>query len=85
MKELKLTQQEKEAVIDEIAERLKDVVYMRARDRAEEILELLLEDEMKEYLKPTTPIEINYKIQFLWADILQIIGRLRRTSDADES
>ena len=83
MEKLKLTPEEKEAIITEITERLKDVVYMRARERAEEILGLLLKynEESENSLKPTTPIEIDFKVQFLWGDILQIVGRLRREKE----
>ena len=74
MVRLKLTPEEKEAIITELAERMKDIIYMNAREKAEEALN----DILKADLHPNDTIEIDYKFQFIFNDILQILGRTRR-------
>lgn len=74
MVKLKLTPEEKEAIITELAERMKDIIYMNAREKAEEALN----DILKTDLHPNDTIEIDYKFQFIFNDILQILGRTRR-------
>jgi len=83
MEKLKLTPEEKEAIITEIAERLKDVVYMKARQRAEEVLNYLLAccEASDEPINPNDPIEIIFRVEFLWNDILQVLGRLGRKKE----
>jgi len=76
MVKLKLTPEEKEAIITELAERMKDIIYMNAREKAEEALDQILKDD----LHPNDTIDITYNIRFVFNDILQILGRIRRTS-----
>lgn len=75
MVKLKLTPEEKNAIITELAERMKDIIYMNAREKAEEALDQILEDS----LSPNDIIDIDYNIRFVFNDILQILGRIRRT------
>jgi len=71
---LNLTKSEREAIIKELAERMKDIIYINAEKRAEETLNEILSMN----LKPNDPITIDYNIQFIFNDILQILGRIRR-------
>ena len=80
MVKLKLTKKEKNAVVKELAERMKDVVYMNAEEKAESAVNELLELD----LSPDSSININYKITFLLNDILQILGRIKRQKRGDE-
>jgi len=81
MVKLKLTPEEKNAVIKELAERMKDTIYMRAEDKAKEVIENLL----KVSFEPEDPIIINYQIEMVGTDILQILGRIRRKKPQEES
>ena len=72
---LELTEEEKNAVIKELAERMKDAVYMNAEKKAEKAINKIL--KLKE-LSPDEPIEIKYKFTFIINDVLQILGRVRR-------
>ena len=80
MVKLKLTPEEKNAIITELAERMKDIVYMNAREKAEEALNDILED----IPSPNDIIEIDYNIRFVFNDILQILGRIRRKKQEEE-
>ena len=73
---LNLTPEEKQIIIKELAERIKDLVYANAQQRTEEAINLLLKCD----LKPDEPIQINFTYQFLITDLIQIVGRHRRTS-----
>jgi len=74
---LKLTKKEKEFLIEELSEKMKDVVYMNSRRRAKELVDKL--QEMN--LEPESKLEITYKIVFVFNDILQIVARVRRCKD----
>jgi len=74
MVKLKLTPEERNAIITELAERMKDIIYMNAREKAEEALD----DILKADPHPNDTVEINYKFQFIFNDILQMLGRIRR-------
>jgi len=76
---LVLTEDEKKALIKELAERMKDIVYMNAESRAQATINSLLEVE----LEPSDPIKINYKFNFVFNDILQILGRIRRKKEEE--
>ena len=80
MVKLKLTPEEKNAIITELAERMKDIIYMNAREKAEEALDQILEDS----LSPNDIIDIDYNIRFVFNDILQILGRIRRTKTGEK-
>jgi len=77
MVKLKLTPEEKNILITELAERMKDLVYMRAKDKAKEVTEKLLKTD----LNPEDEIIINYRMEMVGTDILQIIGRIRRQEE----
>jgi len=74
---LKITEEERNILIEELAERLKDVVYMNARRRVEEFIDRLLDED----LEPNQEIIIHYKFALTFNDILQILGRVRRQKE----
>ena len=78
---LQLTEEEKEALIEELAERMKDIVYMNARQRAEEAINQLLNMNVD----PSESVWIYYKFQFSINEIMGIIGRLRRHKKTKQS
>jgi len=77
MSEFRLTHEEKEAVISELAERMKDLVYMNARRQAEKVLNKILTTSPK----PDQVFEVEYKFRFVFNDIIQILGRFRRSRE----
>jgi len=81
MVKLKLTSEEKNILITELAERMKDLVYMRAKDKAKEVTEKLLKTDFN----PEDKIIINYQVEMVGTDILQILGRIRRKKPQEES
>lgn len=66
-----------EIVIKEMAERLKDVVYVRSEDKIREAFE----DIANENVEAGDSITIDYSITFIVTDVLQIIGREKRRED----
>jgi len=71
---LQLTKEEKELVINELAERMKDMVYMNAKVKAREVVEQAL--RMK--LNSDEKVVVTYEFEFVFNDIIQIVGRRRR-------
>ncbi|RLF03884.1 MAG: hypothetical protein DRJ60_07910 [Thermoprotei archaeon] len=72
---LKVTEEEKEILINEIAERMKDVIYMDAKEEARKVLEYILE---KDFQSSSDSITINFEFKFVYSDLVQILGRYRR-------
>ena len=73
--EKELTDVEKEAVIYELAERIKDLVFVNAENRVRKIMDDMV---FKEDSTPETEFEVTFRYRFSVADILQIVGRVRR-------
>jgi len=71
-----MTEEERILVIKEIAERMKDVVYMNAEVKAVETLEKLPKDLIS--YSSEDKISMTYTINFCVGDLQQIIGRERR-------
>ena len=71
-----MTEEERILVIKEIAERMKDLVYINAEMKAAEMLDNLPKDIL-EYLSDD-PIKITYTINFCVGNLQEIIGRERR-------
>ena len=76
---MQISDEEYEAIIHELAERVRDVVFMNAernlrnalpKDRVEQLL------DMPGY----QPIDIEHHIEFTVDDLRQILGRCRRSS-----
>jgi len=76
---LNLTEEEKNIIITELAERMKDIVYINAKEEAKKALNNILTG----YVTPTMEIEITYKIKFILNDILQMLGRIRRQKEGE--
>lgn len=77
MVELQLTDEERKAIVAELAERMRDLVYMNAEKKAEEALDRIL----KQAPTPDTVISVTYEVRFVFGDVLQILGRLRRREE----
>ena len=73
---MKITPEEKRLLVKELAERMKDIIYMNAEQYAEE----LVDDILKKEPKPNDCLEVRYIFRFVYNDLRQIIGRIRRTA-----
>ncbi len=69
-----LTPKEEEALIEEMAERMIDVVCANALRRTRQILQ----DLQGEFLIPEDVVTIKYDVNFVANDLYQIIARERR-------
>ena len=69
---VKLTEEERRAVIKELAERFKDIVYMNAEERARKVVDTIDGSD----IDPNAEIIIEFTLSF--NEVLQILGRLRR-------
>ena len=80
---MRISDEEYEAIIKEMSERIKDFVFMNAERKVRQTLtkerveELLSDDDLKD-------ISIYYGIIFKVGDLLQIIGRFRRKKKNSE-
>jgi len=74
MKPLNITPEEKEEIVKEIAERMKDIVYANAYRKVADALN----DIDLNSLETMREIEVNYKLVFTTDDVAQILGRIRR-------
>jgi len=72
--ELALTEQEFKEVVKEIVERVKDIVYMNLENKTKQSLQ----DILKGKINPDESIRITWEVEFIFNDIVQIVGRLRR-------
>ena len=72
-----LSEQEFNAVVKEMTERIKDIVYMNLEQRVREILQEILKKN------PHTDdiISFTWEIRFVFNDVVQIVGRIRRCQD----
>lgn len=74
----KLTDEEFEALVPIIAERMKNVVFMNAKQRAREAIEAIkLEWESAE---SEDSFRIEYKMKLKINDLLEIVGGIRRNA-----
>ena len=70
----------KDVVISELAERMRDIIYMTAEEKAREIVKSL-EGVL---MNGEDTIDVEYEFSFVVNDIFQIVGRAEReSSDAD--
>jgi len=72
---LRVTEEEKEILINEIAERMKDIIYMEGKDTAREVLEHILQ---RDFESSSDTITISFEFRFSYGDLVQILGRHRR-------
>ena len=75
---MNVTEEEFEEVASELSRRIKDMIYVNLKDR--------LRNELKEIFKIKTietdePLKFTWTLQFVFGDIEQIIGRLRREKE----
>lgn len=68
------TPEEYNAVVKALAEKMKNVIYMSAERRAFEVL-----DSMKDIaFSVNDALVVKYNFDFLWNDVIEILGGLRR-------
>ena len=72
-----LTEEELDETAKEIAERVKDLVYMNLEHRVRDALEKTFASCVD--LDPNDKLTLTWKLTFTVNDIIQIAGRLRRT------
>lgn len=77
----KLIEGYEEIIIDELSERLKDVVFMQAKNRMKESLMKMGDNEVA----PEDEVTTTYNMHFVVTDILQIIGREKRRKNNGKS
>lgn len=78
MVRLRLSEDEKRYVIAEIAERIRDLIFMNAYNKTEEAINKLLENVKDEDVKPEYEFCISFNYSFIVNDLVQIVGRYRR-------
>ena len=71
-----LTEHEKNVIITELAERCKDVVYINAEKITRDCLETM--SGLHDLRKTDTPFAFTFRVEMLFGDILQVLGRERR-------
>ena len=76
---MNVTEEEFEEVVNELSRRIKDMIYVNLKDR--------LRNELKKIFKIKTietdePLKLTWTLRFVFGDIEQIIGRLRREKEA---
>ena len=78
MKRFEVTEEEFEEVVNELSRRIKDMVYINLKDR----LRNKLKEIFKMKIKTDEPLKLTWTLRFVFGDIEQIIGRLRREKEA---
>jgi hypothetical protein len=78
MVRLILTEGEKEYLIKELAERIKDLIFMNATDNAKKTIDILLEDIEGKDVDPNQEFCVEFRYRFTIGDIVQIVGEYRR-------
>jgi len=73
---LRFTSKEKELLVKELTERLKDVVYMTAEEHVRGLISYLDKEDVEWRGNDRVTIEFNVEMSIY--DLLQIIGRKRR-------
>ena len=73
---MKITAKEREILIKELAERVRDMIYINAEKRVARMIDSIIGDI--DEVVTDDPIEVTYTINMVSGDIIQIIGRERR-------
>lgn len=73
-----LPEEDQEKAIEELAERMKDIVYMNAEKNARKALTEEVDPKLNK-----NPIEITYEIEITGSDIKQVVGRKKRREAGD--
>ena len=71
-----LSKTEQETLIQEITNRMKDIVYSNAQNNAKKFVEQIKEVQIED---PNDTFSITYKITFTYNDLRQITGGIRRS------
>lgn len=77
MKLSDLSESERTLVETELSERLKDLVYMKSGEYGKRVLSDYNDTE----LDGNDTLRVTFTFEFIWNDILQIIGRDRREGE----
>ena len=76
----KLAPREKEEVVEELSQRLIDLILVSAKAKVQEAMVILDKDNLWEF---STDISINVPVKFCYGDVLQIVSRVRRRDKKD--
>jgi hypothetical protein len=77
---IEMTEKEKEQVVRELGERIKDMIYMNLYRKVSQALDEILAMD----LKPEEPLNITFSYGFVINDIIQMLGRIRRMKKEEE-
>ena len=76
---ISITKEERKEIIKQIAIRIKNIVFMQAEKRTIEIFDnFYIIDDLKLNIDETDKIKIDYNINFIGGDLIEILGGLRR-------
>jgi len=75
---LKLSDEEYEAIIKEIAERVRDIVFMNAERKVKQSLPKEEVEKLLDSGNDIKVISVVHRVEFVVGDLIQILGRLRR-------
>jgi len=78
MVRLILTEGEKEYLIKEIAERIKDLIFMNADSKVGEVMDVILADIEGKDVDTNQEFCIEFRYRLAIGDIVQIVGEYRR-------
>jgi hypothetical protein len=72
MQKKEITDKEYSKLVDFLVERLHNMAYMKTREKVKEALNI------SGYIEQHQTLDITWTISFLWNDVIEIIGGLRR-------
>jgi hypothetical protein len=78
MVRLILTEGEKEYLIKEVAERIKDLIFMDAADKVRKVMDIIMADIEGKDVDPNQEFHIEFCYRLSIGDIVQIVGEYRR-------
>jgi hypothetical protein len=78
MVKLVLSEDEKQHLVKELAERIKDLIFMKAHEQAEQAIGIVLKRVNGEDMNPNETFTIEFRYEFAINDLVQIVGRYRR-------
>ena len=73
---MKITEEEYNQIIQELVERLRDLIYINAEAKINEIMPQSYFENLD--WKKGDNLEIDYNFQIVVNDLIQILGRIRR-------
>lgn len=75
-KNFNVTEKETELIIDEMTKRMKDIVYVHAETKLRDLMKEFF--EIMQHGRAVDTYKTTYEVTFVFGDIEQIIGRIRR-------